>query len=220
LLTNEKDSKRRLEEANRIIREQAAQSNQPAAVGPSLPGASGGDEPASKRQRTDNAQAAPPPRTLPPDAKVTRAVAPPPMNEPTSQTSSGVEHDPMASAMLPQAQPPVADTEEKILLPEAEFAASLSKPEVTLQIRVPNDPTQMAWNFYGQILSMTVNVMSTVKSVKEELAKAHLNGMPANKIQFKDPGSGFLKDKASLAALNIGPTATVDMVLKTRGGRK
>ena len=218
MLSKEQDSKRRLEEANRIIREQAAQSNQPASVGPSLPGAPGGDsssnEPASKRQRTDFA--APTTRTLPADVKVTRAVAPP-MNDPAPAANDNT--DSMANAMLPQA-PPAGDAEEKVMLPEAEFAASLSKPEVALQIRVPNDPAQMAWNFYGQTLSMTVDVMSTVKSVKEDLARLHLNGMPANKIIFKGPSSGFLKDKASLAALNIGPTATIDMVLKTRGGRK
>ena len=139
------------------------------------------------------------------------------MNDPAPAANDNT--DSMANAMLPQA-PPAGDAEEKVMLPEAEFAASLSKPEVALQIRVPNDPAQMAWNFYGQTLSMTVDVMSTVKSVKEDLARLHLNGMPANKIIFKGPSSGFLKDKASLAALNIGPTATIDMVLKTRGGRK
>ena len=107
------------------------------------------------------------------------------------------------------------------LLSEEEFAASLSRPEVTLQIRIPNDPSQMAWNFYGQILSMNVNVMSTVKAVKADLSKVHLNAMPPNKIQFKDPNSGvFLANNKSLASLNIGPTATLEMVPKTRGGRK
>ena len=105
------------------------------------------------------------------------------------------------------------------LLPAAEFVKTLSKPEVTLQVRIPNDPAQMAWNFYGQIVSVSVDVMSKVKAVKQELARAHLNGMPANKIQLKSP-SGFLKDSATLASLNIGPTATLDMIPKTRGGRK
>jgi len=106
------------------------------------------------------------------------------------------------------------------LLSEAEFVASLTKPEVTLQIRIPNDPSQMAWNFYGQIISLQIDVTSTVKVVKEELSKQHLNGMPANKIQLKSDAIGFLKPSVTLAALNIGPTATLEMSLKTRGGRK
>jgi len=107
------------------------------------------------------------------------------------------------------------------LLSEADFAASLSQPEVTLQIRIPNDRTQMVWNFYGQIIPLTVNVMSNVKSIKEELSKKHLNAMPVNKIQLKSTGTGaFLKDSMTLAALNIGPMATLEMLPRARGGRK
>ena len=67
---------------------------------------------------------------------------------------------------------------------------------------------------------MSVDVMSKVDAVKAELSKLHLNGMPPNKIQFKDPNIGFLKGSNTLASLNIGPSATLDMSLKTRGGRK
>jgi hypothetical protein len=120
----------------------------------------------------------------------------------------------------PMAEPaPPAEMVEKELVPEDEFIKTLSKPEVTLQIRIPNDPTQMAWNFYGQMLSITVDVKSKVKEVKQELSKTHLNGMPANKIQLKG-ASGFLKDSKTLASLNIGPTATLEMTPKTRGGRR
>lgn len=101
-----------------------------------------------------------------------------------------------------------------------DFQASLGKPEVTLQVRIPNDPSQIAWNFYGQILSMKVHVMTKIKDVKSELSRRHLNGMPPNKIQFRDTIIGFLKDSSTLASLNIGPTATVEMIPKTRGGRK
>jgi hypothetical protein len=107
------------------------------------------------------------------------------------------------------------------LLSESEFAATLSTPEVTLQIRVPNDTTQMAWNFYGQIVSVTVSVMSKVKSFKQEISKSYLNDMPVNKMQFRSTTSGlFLKDNMTLAALNIGPTATLELVPRVRGGKK
>jgi hypothetical protein len=104
---------------------------------------------------------------------------------------------------------------------EADFVASLPRPEVTLQVRVPNDPAQMAWNFYGQVVSLSINAMSTVKTVKQEVSRQHLNNMPVNKIQLKWVTTGaFLKDAMTLAALNIGPTATLELSPKTRGGRK
>jgi hypothetical protein len=164
-------------------------------------------EPPAKRLRMD---AIPPPPPPPPPMAGTTATATTPAPPPTD-----AEMPPSAG----DADGTTMEGELK-LLPEQEFAASLSKPEVTLQIRIPNDPSQMAWNFYGQILSMTVNVMTKVKVVKADLSKLHLNGMPANKIQFKDPQTGFLKDSKSLAALNIGPTATLELIPKTRGGRK
>jgi hypothetical protein len=103
----------------------------------------------------------------------------------------------------------------------ADFAAQLEIPEVTLQIRVPNDPSQMAWNFYGQIVSVSIDVNSKVKAVKEEISRAHLNNLPANKIQLKNTATkSFMKDSLTLAALNIGPTATLELSLRVRGGRK
>ena len=106
-------------------------------------------------------------------------------------------------------------------MPEQEFVATLEKPDVTLNVRVPNDATQMAWNFYGQIVSVTVDVMTKVKDVKAELSKQHLNDMPPNKIELRDDTSGFLKNNQTLAALNIGPVGNLEMKVKQRGsGRK
>jgi hypothetical protein len=42
---------------------------------------------------------------------------------------------------------PVIPMEEKTLLSEEDFKASLDSPNVTLQIKIPNDSTQMAWKF-------------------------------------------------------------------------
>ena len=247
LLNNEMDSKKRLEEANRIIREQAQQPQQfpeqmhlappSTAVGPSLPQAppkrpmdSTSPEPTFKRVRQDNStmMAVPPPPAIPPPP-------PPPPGFEARAPNSAAALKPAAPEQNPvteqQETSPVhggqpessagADSQNaRVVLPEAEFAASLGKPEVALQVRIPNDPSQMAWNFYGQTLSVAVDVFSKVKAVKEELSKSHLNGMPANKIQLKHPSIGFLKDAMSLASLNIGPTATLEMIPKTRGRRK
>jgi splicing factor 3A subunit 1 len=115
---------------------------------------------------------------------------------------------------------PVTEVEDKKLLSEQDFLASLDSANVTLQIKIPNDSTQMAWNFYGQLVSIETNVMSKVKDVKTQLSQAHLNDMPANKIVLKDPRGGFLSNNATLASLNIGPIATLEMSVKQRGGRK
>lgn len=226
LLSTQKDSKKRLEEANRIIREQTFQQPGQPVASAGAPGSSGKTgapamdssiEPTAKRARVDNISLPPPPPPMAGAIPVTRAVAPPvPAPAPAGEQQPAA--DSTADAM--QAGDMENDGMESKLIPAAEFAASLSKPDVTLQIRIPNDPSQMAWNFYGQILPMCVNVMSKVKTIKEELSRSHLNGMPANKIQFKAATTGFLKDNLTLADLNIGPSATVDLIPKTRGGRK
>lgn len=168
-----------------------------------MAGGSSHPEPVAKRPRMELQL----PKTFQTgDASVT--VAPPP--QPLA--------DPQADTM----DEPVMPTEEKALLSEEDFRASLESPNVTLQIKIPNDSTQMAWNFYGQMVTLTVDVTTKVKDVKAQLSQAHLNDMPSNKIVLKDVkgGGGYLSNTVTLAALNIGPTATLEMSLKQRGGRK
>jgi hypothetical protein len=141
-------------------------------------------------------------------------------NEPTDYSSSYIQdtHGKSHLNNIPEGTATM-NTDNELLSAE-DFQASLGKPEVTVQVRIPNDPSQIAWNFYGQILSMKVHVMTKIKDVKSELSRRHLNGMPPNKIQLRDTTIGFLKDSSTLASLNMGPTATVEMIPKTRGGRK
>jgi hypothetical protein len=227
LLGKETDSKIRLEEANRVIRESQHQS----AVGPSLPQAGGRNrgpahhpppqvdnslEPASKRPRAEvQGVEAPPPQ---PPVKTTVVQAP---TQSTFEQSTAADPvQPSFESFVTPVAVPVAEPSGPVL-PESEFAASLSSPEVVLQIRVPNDPTQMAWNFYGQIVSVTVDVMSKVKSIKQDVSHSHFNDMPVNKMQLRSTTTGtFLKDNMSLAALNMGPAATLELVPRARGGRK
>jgi splicing factor 3A subunit 1 len=224
LLTQEAESKKRLEEANRIIREQGENQQ---AVGPALPrhpqmqlpppvrDGSGLEEPAAKRPKIITYA---PSIMQQPGANVASSLTA------TTPSNPPVTEDPFAIAgvqPLPVGASTILSSESQDFIPEAEFAASLSKPEMTLQIRVPNDPTQMAWNFYGQIVSISTNVMSHVKIVKSELSSVHLNGMPTNKIQLKNPTTGaFLKDSLTLAAHNIGPSTTLELVPRARGGKK
>eukprot|EP00536_Pseudo-nitzschia_multiseries_P006626 jgi/Psemu1/296307/fgenesh1_pm.144_\ len=204
-----------------------------AATTTSTAGKNGGEPPASKRQRTTVAGVsasapsqqqhkvtiapqvvtrAPPVVTDAATTATATAAASRPTNDATTQPSST---DPS----------PPAKEEEKILLSADEFIATLGggNPVVELQIRIPNDSSQQNWNFFGQTLTLTgVDVRSIVKDVKGILSKSHLNGMPPNKIQLKttDAAGKFLNNNTSLAALNIGPTAMLELKTKQRGGRK
>ena len=124
-------------------------------------------------------------------------------------------YDPMSSGTPPTTEMSPEDD----LIPEAEFAASLSSPSIQLEIQIPHDPTQMAWNLYGQTVSLNLPVLNTVKEVKDEL-RTHLNDIAINKMQLKSNLHGFLKDNLSLAYYNLGPLVSLDMVPKTRVRRK
>jgi len=237
LLSKEADPRKRLEEANRIIRDQAQQQG---AVGPALPSASAKPPPvmagASAAATAGTVRPAPSSATEPvakrPKIEVTTVEAPP---KPGQMSGGGQQVSPEAAAEDPFASAATAsgvtadimstspkETESTPILPEAEFAASLEKPEVTLHVRIPNDRAQMAWNFYGQTVTHTADVMSKIKSIKQELSKTHLNSMPVNKIQLRDASTKtfYNKDNMTLAALNLGPTATLELLPKTRGGRR
>ena len=86
-------------------------------------------------------------------------------------------------------------------------------------MQTPADSTNASWNLDGRAVSVRVDVTTgTVKAVKEA-CRSELGGMPTNKMQLRMPGAGFLKDKDTLAGLNIGPGTTLDLVPKKRGGR-
>jgi splicing factor 3A subunit 1 len=118
---------------------------------------------------------------------------------------------------MPPPPPPAAAQLESAFVPEAEFAARYPHP-ITIRIQVPNDPSASEWNLQGQVVDLSVNVTATIKEVKEMLS-AHIGGMPANRQQLKH-AAGFLKDASTLAAYNIGDHAFVEMLGRSRGGRR
>eukprot|EP00571_Detonula_confervacea_P017299 CAMPEP_0172298144 /NCGR_PEP_ID=MMETSP1058-20130122/924_1 /TAXON_ID=83371 /ORGANISM="Detonula confervacea, Strain CCMP 353" /LENGTH=753 /DNA_ID=CAMNT_0013007389 /DNA_START=1 /DNA_END=2262 /DNA_ORIENTATION=- len=157
------------------------------------------EEPAAKRPKIDNIQANP-----------NIAMAPPPPPPPGMPIAPGMAAPDMSGA------PPSEDQ----VLSESDFIATLSNPdEVPICIRIPHDRSNSSWNFNGQTIDMTVKAISKIKEIKGML-KEQLGGMPVNKMQLKHPSTGFLKDGNSLAHFNIGPMTTLDLVPKTRGGRK
>jgi splicing factor 3A subunit 1 len=171
-----------------------------------------------------DAQPAPGAIVLPP-AKRPRVDGNIPLPPLPSATAGVVPLPPPPTGLMPPPPPPNTDepppaapaTNEP--LSEEDFCATLESPTVNLTIQVPNDPSNAAWNFNGQTVPLSIDVMSKVKAVKTEL-QSHLGGMPTNKMQLKDEKSGFLKDALTLAHLNIGPTATLELIPKTRGRRK
>lgn len=233
--SSEKDlveGERRLEEANRLIREQAMM--QP---GPQLQqmqprvGAMTG---------VINTGAMPPPR--PPMAPPPTFVPPPPppqrMAQPNIQSEEPAAKRPklddslapppppppgmpMAPPGAPPPPPTAAATTEGEPLSESDFIATLATPDdIPICIRIPHDPTNSHWNFNGQTLDITVKATSKIKELKN-MPKEELGGMPMNKMQIKHPNSGFMnKDGLSMAYFNVGPMTTLDLVPKTRGGRK
>lgn len=225
------DSEKRLMEANELIRNQMQ--------GPALPGvvpatATGnsvtmapppppppqpmtmqtidGLEPAAKKQKIEESQqtnvmtmSAPPPPPAPPAGL---GFAPPPPFDPNTA----------AGESLPIPPPP----QEPTILSEADFIATLDNPdELYFCVTIPHDPSNSSWNFHGQTIDITtLNAKSKIKQIKEVL-KSQLGGMPMNKMQLKHPVSGFMnKDALSLAYFNVGPGMTIELVPKTRGGRK
>ena len=107
------------------------------------------------------------------------------------------------------------------LIPAAEFAARFAQP-VTLHILLASDlSAPAAWNLTGGTLTLSLPVTHSVKQLKEALSQhPHLGGMPASKQQVKSSAFGFLKDACSLAELNIGDGASLELSAKSRGGKR
>ena len=105
-------------------------------------------------------------------------------------------------------------------LPEPDFAKSLSNPIVTLSITVPNDNTYASWNFRGQTITISIDVMTKIKGLKQKI-QHQLGDMPLNKMQLRSREVGFLKDASSLAKLNIcSSSPPIELIPKVRGSRK
>lgn len=123
----------------------------------------------------------------------------------------------------PSSLPPSDKKDTEVIqtrLPELEFAKSLPNPMVTLSITVPNDNMYASWNFRGQTITISIDVMTKIKGLKQKI-QPQLGDMPLNKIQLRSREVGFLKDASSLAKLNICSSSTpIELIPKIRGSRK
>lgn len=105
------------------------------------------------------------------------------------------------------------------IVSEEEFVKKYPNP-VTLYIHVPIDQSLASWNLNGQQLIIKITVTSTVKELKE-IISLQLGGMPTNKQQLKEMNSStFCKDVETLAKINIGEGCHLELLLKSRGGKR
>ena len=114
-----------------------------------------------------------------------------------------------------------------MLVPAEQFAAQyggLSAP-VSIRVQLPvtsaeDSGVPASWNLNGQTVELSATLSSGIKQLKEALSAQHCGGMPVSKQQLRYSALGFLKDAQTLAELNIGPGAVLEMSLKSRGGRR
>jgi hypothetical protein len=219
MLSQEEDSKKRLEEANRLIREQSAapqpavaqQFNQnqiPALQTHSKPQI---DLPDAKRVRVNE---------IPATQAIPLQMPPPTMQMPPPIMQSTLQHQ-HQQPLSPHLSTNEKDTEiMNTKLSESDFANSLPDQIIKLSIIVPNDDSYSSWNFNGQTLTISIDVMTKIKGLKQQL-QPQLGDMPLNKMQLKSPEVGFLKDASSLAKLNFSSNSQpIELVPKVRGTRK
>jgi splicing factor 3A subunit 1 len=98
------------------------------------------------------------------------------------------------------------------------FYLIFQKGIITIRIQVPNDDEKPEWKLNGQILNIQVDLKDNISNIKEKI-KDQL-GMPPNKQKLKSPGLPILLDKQSLASYNIMDSTTLELGIKSRGGRK
>jgi len=112
----------------------------------------------------------------------------------------------------PAAKRPRVDAQ----MSEGEFAA-YHPDGTTVQIVVPMQEHD-TWKLNGQTVSVKIDLMSTVKALKEKVGEM-VGGMPAKSQKLKH-GAAFLKDNLTLAYYNLGPGTMLELGVQARGGRK
>ena len=97
------------------------------------------------------------------------------------------------------------------IIPEQEFAAKYPNP-ITVQISVPASDNAAATSF-----TISISVTKLVKDLKEMIVDRV--GLAPNKQQIKYQ-AGFLKDAQSLASANVWDNSVVEVIGRSRGGKR
>jgi splicing factor 3A subunit 1 len=97
------------------------------------------------------------------------------------------------------------------LVSEQEFAARFPNP-VSITVFLPPSDTGP-----GSSVHLSISVLSQIKDVKDMLVDP--SGLAPNKQQIKFQGA-FVKDAQTLASLNIGEGAQLELIGRSRGGKR
>jgi len=116
---------------------------------------------------------------------------------------------------MPMMDPNAMMNEGPRLIPEEEFA-SMNVGPVNIIIAVPEGTSV---GMPGQSMAVQCHVMTQIKDVKD-LISNRLADTPPNKFQLRCADHGFLRDNASLAHYNLGSNTVIELVMRTRGGRR
>ena len=142
---------------------------------------------------------------------------------------------PMQQPPLPMQQPPLpssvqfmsaeadvygqpgkrARSDESMVVSAEEFASRYPHP-ITIFVSTPLDATNPAWALTGE--SVTISSLSVTMSIKDlKEVVTSMIGIPTSKFQLKATDSTtFFKDSQTLAELNLGDQARVELSVKTR----
>lgn len=137
---------------------------------------------------------------------------------------------PPVSGVAPGMMPPPLEHEAPPAedQPEAKRARTMDEPvpasewlerhpgPVEISVQAPDAGGK--WNLTGQTISLTVELGSTVRQVKEMLS-AKLE-MPVSKQKLRNETVSSFKDDTSLAHYNVAPGAVLVLAVKERGGKK
>jgi hypothetical protein len=103
------------------------------------------------------------------------------------------------------------------------FGAPDSPNAVVAQVSVPSE--EQSSN--EPVISIQVaSIRVTVKELKEQIClylnkyRDSASALASNKIQLKDLASGFLKDTQTLAFYNLCGFVSLELSLRSRGGKK
>lgn len=108
-----------------------------------------------------------------------------------------------------------ARNDDSMIVSAEEFASRYPHP-ITVFVSTPLDNTNPAWSLTGELVNVpSVSVTMSIKDLKEMVTS--IIGIPTSKFQLKATDSTtFFKDLQTLAELNLGDQARVDLSVKTR----
>jgi len=152
---------------------------------------------------------------MPPGMQHPTGMMPPLSGLPPGMPPPSLHQRPEAFGQPPLKRPRIDPNTQRIH--EQEWLESHPGP-VIIMVQVPDMPEKKNWHLKGQTIRVTALMSDNIRTVKQMVGEA-LGGLPHNKqnLKFK---ANFWKDKKSLAYYNAESGMSLDLSLKSRGGKK